>query len=124
MSRIVLRTLDKCIYCGSTEKLTDEHIIPFGLGGPWVLADASCPECCKITSRFELNVLRNFWDPARAALGMPTRRKHRNRKFRIILERNNVTETEIDPAQFGVPLMFPHFEAPAYLSGRVLNHAI
>ena len=27
--------IGKCVYCGSTDNLTDEHIVPPGLGGPW-----------------------------------------------------------------------------------------
>ena len=82
-------------------------------------------DCSKITSRFERDVLRNLWDPARAALGMPTRRKSRSRTFPIILERQGVVENvNIDPAEFGVPLTFTHFEAPAHLSGRAYNSGI
>jgi HNH endonuclease len=35
-----------CIYCGTTGvKLTDEHIVPYSLGGSHVLRDASCLQC-------------------------------------------------------------------------------
>jgi len=56
---------------------------------------------------------------------MPTRRKSRSRTFPIILERQGVVENvNIDPAEFGVPLTFTHFEAPAHLSGRAYNSGI
>jgi len=42
MGRMVLRRIGKCIYCGSTEALSDEHIIPLGLNGAWILEQASC----------------------------------------------------------------------------------
>jgi hypothetical protein len=36
------------------------------------------------------------------------------------LRRNGAEETvQIDPARFGAPLLFPQFEVPRYLSGRV-----
>lgn len=63
-----------CIYCGSTENLTDEHIIPYGLGGRWVLPKASCSECSKITSKFENNCLKKMYGPTRNLLGIPSRK--------------------------------------------------
>jgi hypothetical protein len=66
-----------CIYCGATERLDDEHIIPFGLGGNAVLPKASCRGCAEVTSKFERTVLRGPLRPIRVALGIQSRRKHR-----------------------------------------------
>lgn len=63
-----------CIYCGSTTNLTDEHIIPFALNGTSVLPKASCETCAVITGRFEQEVCRKQLWPARAKLGLQTRR--------------------------------------------------
>lgn len=41
----IYQPVNVCIYCGGTGALSDEHIIPFGLGGRWVLPKASCAEC-------------------------------------------------------------------------------
>jgi HNH endonuclease len=42
--------IGKCIYCGCTSKrLTEEHIIPLGLGGDLILPEASCEDCNAIT---------------------------------------------------------------------------
>ena len=35
-------SVGSCIYCGATDQLTDEHIIPLALGGRFVLPDSSC----------------------------------------------------------------------------------
>jgi 5-methylcytosine-specific restriction endonuclease McrA len=35
----------RCIYCGSTGPLKDEHIIPLSLGGKAVIEAASCGDC-------------------------------------------------------------------------------
>lgn len=51
------RYIGKCIYCGSTDNLTREHVVPRGLGGPWLLLKASCKKCARITSDFEGGVL-------------------------------------------------------------------
>jgi hypothetical protein len=113
-----LKTIGKCIYCGSIADLSREHIVPLGLGGRWLLLKASCRRCGAITSQFEQNVLRNLWGPARAALNLPTRRNHKT-TYPIEMESNGIFESkEIDAKTFGFPLVFPHFEGPAYLSGK------
>ena len=74
MKTIILGTIGKCIYCNSIYNLQDEHIVPYGLGGPWVLKKASCKECANLTSRLELDVLRKTFITLRASQKMPTRR--------------------------------------------------
>lgn len=70
-----------CIYCGRADApLTDEHVVPYSIGGELVLKDASCRKCAAITSRFELKVMRELWGTARVAFDAPTRRRARRRK--------------------------------------------
>jgi hypothetical protein len=40
-----------CLLCGSTENLTDEHIIPAALGGDDVVPNGSCSKCNGTSSR-------------------------------------------------------------------------
>src|SRR5688572_13644979 len=65
----------ECIYCSSTENLTDEHAIPFALQGNRILRDASCISCNKVTTRFERSVLHESMLGIRTVQGMPSRRK-------------------------------------------------
>lgn len=65
----------RCIYCGSSAALSNEHIFPYGLGGRWVIPNGSCHECARITSAFEGVVQRTMFGPLRMMLGMPSRRK-------------------------------------------------
>lgn len=87
----------RCIYCGRTDvPLSDEHIIPYALGGNRVLPKASCGECAAITSRIELATLRGEFYQARAALSLPTRRRARMpAAFPLLLTRDDA-EREID----------------------------
>jgi hypothetical protein len=63
-----------CIYCGRNDtRRTDEHVVPFSLGGQHVLLDASCA-CADITKRFEQDVAREMWGDARNSFNAPTRR--------------------------------------------------
>lgn len=68
--------IQRCIYCGNvTSQLTDEHIIPFGLGGFLILEKASCLDCNKITSLLEQHILRGHWLGIRRNLNTGSRRK-------------------------------------------------
>jgi len=67
----------ECIYCGARGddvELTDEHIIPFSLGGNVEILRASCKACAAITSGLELHLGRKvLWDH-RVHAKIPTRR--------------------------------------------------
>ncbi|MGE0531417.1 MAG: HNH endonuclease [Hyphomonadaceae bacterium] len=69
-----------CIYCGARGvPLSDEHIVPYAIGGSHVIRKASCRACAKITGAFEQKVLRDLWGDARASFNAPTRRKKERR---------------------------------------------
>jgi len=63
-----------CIYCGSREILSTEHIIPYGFGGELVLPKASCEAHRKATSKIEDFILRRYLCPLRSHLGLPSRK--------------------------------------------------
>lgn len=95
-----------CIYCGAADvKLTNEHIVPYSLGGGHVLREASCLSCAKITTKFEQNVARCLWGDARTAFNAPTRHK-RARKRHMIMP---------DPHDRRKGLKVPAWEYPAGL---------
>ena len=66
----------RCIYCGTlAQPLTDEHIIPFGLGGRLILPKASCNKCADVTSGPERYCQKVLFGEERVHLGLPSRRK-------------------------------------------------
>jgi hypothetical protein len=73
--KYVPREIGKCIYCGSVDNLSNEHIVPRGLGGPWVLKKASCAKCAAITSEIELDIVKYFFSLVRVKLDLPTYHK-------------------------------------------------
>ena len=74
-----------CIYCGARDvDLTDEHVVPFSLGGAHILEDASCRRCAAITTKFERDVAKDMWGDARISYNVPSRRK-KKRKTHIVL---------------------------------------
>lgn len=121
-----------CIYCGTTEALEDEHIVPFGLGGNWSLPNASCRACAVVTSRFERRVLRGPLRPVRVLRGILSRRGHRDAPTSLPLRvlRNGSWET-VTLALEEYPLLVeflvfspPGYVDPAYEKGvRIRGHA-
>ncbi len=118
----VLAEIGRCIYCGSTfPPLTDEHIIPFGLGGDDVLAAASCTTCQRaINQGYESRLLRSSWLPFRTLLGLPTRNvPERPTHFRAELNRDGAWVTEDVPvAAYPAIVSWPVFYPPSSLDGR------
>jgi len=71
-------TVGRCIYCGTTdEPLHKEHIVPYCLGGSFILHRATCPNCEKITREFEYCVTTEQALVIRTVMNLPTRRKGR-----------------------------------------------
>ena len=70
-----------CIYCGTrNSKLSDEHVVPYSLGGSHVLRKASCGRCADITKKFEQKVARDLWGVPRIVFDAPSRRKKQRKK--------------------------------------------
>ena len=71
-------TIGECIYCQEPSNvLTEEHVIPSGLGGWRTLPRASCERCQNITREFETVALRHVLGPGRYWLGIPPKKGKR-----------------------------------------------
>ena len=93
---IQYRPAGKCIYCGATENLSNEHIVPYSAGGNWLLPKASCASCAKITGAFEGEFSRTILGPLRMLYDMPTRRpKERPRHLPLKVKYAASTDWEI-----------------------------
>lgn len=119
-----------CIYCGNTEGLTREHIVPFGLSGTAVLPKASCPTCTEITKKFEEEVLRGPMWAVRIWRQLKSRRKHQKApdKYPITIIKNGHEEIiNLSIDEYPILLHFPIFPPPGlfapqgYISGININ---
>jgi hypothetical protein len=80
-SAVIYDPIGYCIYCGAVPpNLSNEHIIPYGLGGNHILPKSSCVDCAKITSQFELNSLRSLLGNFRVRQNIQSRRPKRRPK--------------------------------------------
>lgn len=116
--------VDTCIYCrgdGGTDGLSREHIVPYGLGGTFVLPAASCSTCADITKRFEQACLRQMFGAVRAQLNYPTRRKHeRPNRFSALRIRSEVEERiTVAIGQHPTIMMFFVLDPPGLLRGQI-----
>src|SRR5258708_6724877 len=114
-----------CIYCGSKENLSDEHIVPYALGGRWILPKASCSGCSSITAKFEQTCLRTILGPLRMYFDFPTRRQKERPKTLRLKVKYDLGEdwSEIDYCQEDYPFLitFPHYNLPSEISGVVAD---
>lgn len=78
IDRMEIPSFGECIYCGARAgdvELTDEHIIPFSLGGKAVILDGSCKRCAAETAKIENEIGRKVLLDFRTHINAPTRRK-------------------------------------------------
>jgi len=127
-NRTAFQPVGRCIYCGSTTSLEEEHIVPYSLHGHFVLPEASCRLCARvINEQIETPLLREMLLPIRTALGTRTRKpKDRPRDFGVTLRAADKTERHVrvpvkDANIFAFGLNMPE---PGILAGRPANTAV
>ena len=120
--KVIHSPVNQCIYCYSKEnKLTDEHIIPFSLGGLLILPKASCKACAKITAKFEGVFSRAIFGNLRMRYNLPTRRKKERLKY-IEVERigkfNIRQKIKIPVSEFPAPTFIYKCTKAGILEGK------
>lgn len=113
----VYKSVGVCIYCGATDNLTNEHILPFGLSGSSILPKSSCQQCAAITGKVEQDILRGSFSPVRVFRDLKSRSKHKDapRQIEVAITRNNNHEVillNIDEAPILLP--FPIYPLPSH----------
>lgn len=107
-----------CIYCGRSEDLTDEHILPFGLSGTAILPKSSCRDCAKITGNIEQILLRGPMWPVRLYRKLKSRTKHSEAPTTYpltIMHGDEEEPLELPLNEYPILLHFPIFPVPGYL---------
>jgi hypothetical protein len=114
-----------CAYCPSTEGLTNEHIIAYGLGSELIFREASCKACSKITSEVEDFVLRRYLGPLRSYLSLPSRNpKQRPDGYKLKLTGRGRTWTQkLSLSEHPGVIKFVMFaEPPGRIADRPVDH--
>ncbi len=113
--------IGECIYCGDrSSKLSNEHIIPYGLGGKDVLLKASCKKCQAITSKCELTVLRKELFQIRTKLGLPSRKSTFPKELPLVVKLGKNAKTfHLPTARHPTFAIFLEYPPPGALGGDV-----
>lgn len=107
-----------CIYCGSINQLSREHVVPYALGGALTITEGSCEVCRKKTHEFETDVLTGPMRMVRYLQNLPSSTKHRSvpRTVQLLVkfgEARQQIEVPIEKAP--ILLDFYEFGEPKYL---------
>ena len=117
----------RCIYCGSekfdpadpSHPLSLEHIIPEGIGGTYLLPEASCKRCAGITSSFERGVLRRTLGPLRIHFKLPSKRSSKKRPVTLPIwlkgDDGEIEEVAISIDEHPLLCIVPHLDPPLIL---------
>lgn len=108
-----------CIYCGSTEQLSREHVVPYALGGTLTITEGSCEGCRKKTHAFETDVLTGPMRMVRYIQNLPSSTNHRSvpKTVELLVKLGDETEQRIEVpiAKAPIFLTFYEFGEPKYL---------
>jgi hypothetical protein len=113
-----------CIYCGAAQSadgsaLSDEHIIPEGMGGKLILPNASCKACRDKTSLFERNFQREMYPAIRAVFELYGKRRKATRPGSFPIDFDDRTRTEYVPLdEYPLLVQMPILDGPGLLSNR------
>lgn len=112
--------VNECVYCGAKSDLTDEHVVPLGLGGRHVLPLSSCRACAAQTSAFEGTCLRTMFGPLRMLYDMPSRRKSERPETMPLKVKRGATDEwtfiEVPRSKYPFLVLFPIFPPPTRLT--------
>jgi hypothetical protein len=108
-----------CIYCGRKNALlTDEHIVPFALGGQHILEKASCLSCADITKKFEQDIARELWGDARKSYNAPSRRKKQRETHLVLSDPDNrARRVKVPYSEYPAPMFFYRMYRAGLLAG-------
>ena len=105
----------RCIYCGRTDNLTKEHILPFGLSGTATLPKSSCTTCAAETGKVEQKVLRGPMWAVRVYRELRSRTGHQDAPSLyplIIVKGGEEVQIEVPIEDYPILLHFPVFSVP------------
>jgi HNH endonuclease len=110
-----------CIFCGSLDNLTREHILPVGFGGSSTIPKGACKICAEKTGKMEQEVLRGAFWPVRVFRDMRSRSKHadapKELSFRIV-RKGKETEISMPIDEVPIVVQFPIYPAPEYFAPK------
>ena len=111
----------RCIYCGTSLGLTNEHVLPYALAGnALILYQASCLRCAEVINRdIEGPLLGGTLKNFRTKHKFPTRRKQVSETIETSDSQRTVS---IPAAEFSAPVCWPVFDQAHIITKEPLRH--
>jgi hypothetical protein len=116
------KPVKSCIYCGEKKlaadapRFTDEHIIPYSLGGNLVLPESCCSACQRIINQqIETPITNLEWGYFRTKHNLPSRKK--SVRSHVKLRRKDGSFFKMPIADYSAPLPLYRFYEARKLSG-------
>jgi hypothetical protein len=125
--RHVLKAVGRCIYCGSTENLTDEHIVPYAIHGYYELPKSSCKKCAAEINKFEQRCTGSFFLPYRLGGKYRSRKTAKqNRTIKLAIGRSpeNVEIADLQFSDFPKLICNAVFPLPGVIRGDDPNREL
>jgi hypothetical protein len=102
--RMTIGPVNRCIYCGATGvELTDEHIVPKGIGGRLELLQSSCVPCQRKIQPVEDELMNVPFQPARRAHNL----RGQGKRGRPITIRHKATNEILSIPVADFPVYYP-----------------
>jgi hypothetical protein len=115
-----IKPLGVCAYCGSTDSLTREHVIPRGMAGSITLPQGSCVACAKIIHPIETSCLRSTLFQIRWKHDLQKHVAERPTTLKVTVTDRDGGESiiEVSPADFPTLWTMLILEYPGLLLGK------
>ena len=115
-----IRPIGKCIYCGCSDKLTREHVVPRGMGEDVTLPKGSCTTCAEVTKKIETACMRATLIHVRVKYGLHKHPKERPDSFPVVFTdwSGNETIRQIPAEDFPTLWAMPIYEYPGILLNK------
>jgi len=110
--------IGRCIYCLSQENLSDEHAVPFSLGGDITLEDASCDRCAGITSYLDGYLARHVFHEFRTHRGLQSRRGLPKELPATLIHGEQRVRTLLPVSDHPFAITLPNFGSAGILRGE------
>jgi hypothetical protein len=109
----------RCIYCGAVDRLGDEHVVAYSLGGNTILLKASCARCGAITSYLEGYLANATFGHLRVHSGVQSRSGHPELLSATVELADGERVIDLTARDHPFFLHMPVWHVPEIFTGRV-----
>ena len=114
--------IGRCIYCLSTQNLSDEHAIPYSLGGDILLEDGSCDDCARVTSYLDGYLANQVFRDLRTHAAVQSRSGLPKELPATLIHGEKLTNAVLPIPQHPLMVTLPNLGKPGIFRGEGPKH--